>query len=56
MKKLTGHEAIEAKRNNPDIIINKYNDPTEGEKSDIDLDFAIEVASEDASLIWCEVW
>lgn len=52
MIKLTGQEAIEAKRRDPAIVLCKYADPTEGERIDITAEEAIEIAKEDAGLIY----
>jgi hypothetical protein len=52
MKPLTGHEAIEFKRANPNSILNKYADPIEDARRDISLEDAEEIAAEDPSLIY----
>lgn len=52
--RLEGSEAIEWVRKHGGRI-NKYNDPMEPAIEDISIDFAIEVATEDPSLIWAEV-
>ena len=51
MKKLTGIEAIDYARKN-DLTLNKYADPTEEARTDMSVDEAEEVATEDPSLIW----
>lgn len=53
--RLTGYEAIEAAEKNPDVMLNKYNDPIDGDRYDLSLEEAREVATEDPSLIWAEV-
>jgi hypothetical protein len=53
--KLTGHEAIEFKRANPDSILCKYADPTENARRDLSIEDAEEVALEDPSLIYIVV-
>lgn len=54
MKKLTGHQAIEAAQQDNSIQLHKYTDPTEDAR-EVSLEEAEEIAREDASLIWCEV-
>lgn len=54
MSKLTGWEAIEYKKSNPDAELNKYNDPIEEERFDLSFEEAEDVAREDPSLIWAE--
>jgi uncharacterized protein YjbI with pentapeptide repeats len=55
MTRLTGFEAIEMKRKNEEVELNKYNDPTEEERFDISISAAEEVASEDPNLIYADV-
>jgi hypothetical protein len=55
MKPLTGHEAIEFKRANPNSILYKYADPTEDARRDISLEDAEDVVLEDPSLIYIVV-
>jgi hypothetical protein len=50
--KLTGHEAIEAKKNDNRVILNKYADPIEDARENISLEDAEEIASEDPGLIY----
>lgn len=52
MRKITGYEAIEAKKENPEIEINKHTDPIENERFDISIDEAREIAGEDSSLVY----
>jgi hypothetical protein len=52
MTNLTGHEAIEFKRANPEAKLSKYADPTEDAREDISVEDAEEIASEDPSLIY----
>lgn len=48
----TGYEAIEAKKNDNRVILNKYADPTEDAREDISVEDAEEIAAEDPSLIY----
>jgi hypothetical protein len=48
----TGYEAIEMKKENDRIVLNKYADPTESSREDISVEYAEEIASEDPSLIY----
>jgi hypothetical protein len=50
-----GHTAIEAARNDSGIVLNKYEDPTEGAREKLTVWEAEAVASEDPGLIWAEV-
>jgi hypothetical protein len=50
--KLTGHEAIEFKRANPEAKLCKYADPIDDAREDISVEDAEEIASEDPSLIY----
>jgi len=52
---LRGQEAIEYKRLHPEVEINKRTDPTEEERFDIDLEYAEEIAREDAGLLYVEL-
>ena len=52
---LRGQEAIEYKRTHPVAELNKRNDPVEEERFDIDLEYAEEVAREDAGLLYVEL-
>lgn len=53
MKKLFGHEAIEAKMNDNCVVLNKFADPIEGEILDLTVEEALDIADEDPSLIYC---
>ena len=53
--KLTGWAAIEAKKENDAVVLNKFNDPTEDARENISLEDALEIAKEDAGLIWAGV-
>lgn len=57
MKTLTlrGQEAIEYKRTNPEAELNKRTDPVEEERFNIGLEYAEEVAREDAGLLYVEL-
>jgi hypothetical protein len=55
MRIVRGQEAIEYKRIHPDAELNKRTDPTEEERFDIDLEYADEVAREDAGLLYVEL-
>jgi hypothetical protein len=55
MKTLRGQEAIEYKRLHPDAELNKRTDPTEEERFDVGLEYAEEVAREDAGLLYVEL-
>lgn len=50
-----GMDAIEAKRNNADVEINKFSDPIEAERFDLSVDEAEDVSSEDPGLIYCDL-
>jgi hypothetical protein len=52
MKTLIGYEAIEAKKNNDSVVLNKHADPIEDARYDISVADAEEIASEDPSLIY----
>ena len=52
MKTKTGWEAIEAAKTNSALVLNKYSDPIEDDRSGLTVDEAVEVAREDPSLIW----
>jgi hypothetical protein len=52
MKNLIGYEAIEAKKNNDSVVLNKHADPIEDARYDISVADAEEIASEDPSLIY----
>jgi len=52
MKTLIGYEAIEAKKNNDSVVLNKHADPIEDARYDISVADAEEIASEDPSLIF----
>lgn len=54
MTRLTGTDAINAAKNNPEIVLHKYNDPIEDAR-EVTFEEAKEIAREDANLIWCEV-
>lgn len=49
---LTGLAALAAKERAPNITLNKYQDPTEGERLNVSIEFAEEVARQDHSLLW----
>jgi hypothetical protein len=51
MTRLHGYEAIEYAEQN-DMPLNKYEDPTEGERHDLTVEEAREIAQEDYGLIW----
>lgn len=53
MSTLTGFAAIEFAEAN-DLLLNKYNDPTEDARQDLTPDEARAVAREDARLIWID--
>jgi hypothetical protein len=53
MIRLHGYDAIEYASEN-DRLLNKYSDPTEGERIDLTVEKAKEVAQEDCDLIWIE--
>lgn len=55
MEKLTGQEAIEYKKINPNAELNKFNDPTEEERFDISIDDAEDIIREDPGLIYVEI-
>ena len=55
MKTIRGQEAIEYKRIHPEAELNKRTDPVEDERFDVDLDYAEEVAQEDAGLLYVEL-
>ena len=55
MKKIKGIEAIEYKKNHPNVELNKYNDPTEEERFDLSVEDAEEIAREDAGLLYVEI-
>jgi hypothetical protein len=52
MIRLTAHEAIEFKKENPDAKLCKYADPIEDARRDISLEDAEDVVLEDPSLIY----
>ena len=54
-KKIIGHEAIEYKKNHPEMELNKYNDPIEGELFDLSVSEAEDIAGEDPNLIYIEI-
>jgi len=47
-----GFDAIEMKRVNSEVALNKYADPIEGERFDLTIEEAEDIAAEDPSLIW----
>ena len=49
----TGTAAIDYARRTG-ATLNKYADPTEGARADIDTDEAEQIANEDPGLVWCE--
>ena len=51
--KLKGTEAIEYAETNG-LLLNKFTDPTEGERDDLTTEEAHEVARDDANLIWVD--
>jgi hypothetical protein len=53
--KLTGYEAIEAKKNDNRVILCKYADPIEDARENISLEDAEEISLEDPSLIYIVV-
>jgi hypothetical protein len=55
MTRLTGFEAIEMKRKNEEVELNKYNDPTEEERFDLSIKDAEEIAAEDPNLIYSDM-
>lgn len=55
MTKLTGHDAIEAKRENSEVVLNTYDSPIDSAQEDITIEQAEEIAREDDSLVWAEV-
>lgn len=50
---LTGKEAIDYALDNGLSTLNKYADPIE-DATEVDIDEALEIAREDAGLIWIE--
>jgi hypothetical protein len=50
----TGYDAIEEKRKNNSVFLNKYEDPIEDARYDISIEDAEEIAAEDPSLIYAE--
>lgn len=52
MKNIIGYAAIEAKEQNPAVVVCKYNDPTEAAREDITAEEARQIAKEDSSLIY----
>ena len=52
MMKLTHYDAINYAAVRPGLRLSKYADPIEGERTNLTLDEAREVAREDSSLIW----
>lgn len=50
--KLTGYEAIEAKEENSNIVLNKYSDPTEDARGNLTIEEARDIAKNDPSLIY----
>jgi hypothetical protein len=55
MRIVRGQEAIDYKRLNPEAELNKRTDPVEDERFDVDLEYAEEVAREDAGLLYVEL-
>jgi len=49
-----GFDAIEMKRVNSEVTLNKYADPIEGERFDLTIEEAEDIASVDPSLIYFE--
>jgi len=52
---VTGYVAIGMKEDDDRIILNKYADPTDVERTDITIGEALDIADEDPSLVWCEL-
>lgn len=55
MRTLRGQDAIEYKLLHPEVELNKRTDPMEEERFDLDLEYAVEVAREDAGLLYVEL-
>ena len=53
--KLTGHDAIDFAKTVKNALLSKYADPLEGERDDLSLEEAIEIAKEDPEIIFIEV-
>ena len=53
--RLYGFEAIEAKKENCEIKLNKFNDPIEEERFDISISAAEDIAHEDPGLVYADV-
>ena len=53
--KIHGQEAIEAKEQDNNVVLNHYTTALEEGAENITLELAEEIADEDPGLVWCEV-